>query len=216
MSAEHLKSLKRLRNLEWKHYKAKKRERLTNTAPTIIASNCVGTIIYQDMVLPVRSPTVNLGILMNDFVQFAENLAWYLEQPLYRIEDASVSCPVGILGDVKIYFGHYDSWEQAARKWRLHSRLVDLNNLFFIGSEKDGCTYETLERFERLPYKNKVVLTKRAYPEFPSSFYIHGFEQQEELGNLIAFRRGIRIRRYIDEFDYVSFLNGEGIASLTK
>ena len=205
-----------VRLLEWKHYKSKKRARLTNTTPTIIASNCVGTMIYQDMKLPVCSPTINLGILMNDFVRFCENLEWYLEQPLYRIEDEDASCPVGILSDVKIYFGHYDTWEQAARKWRLHSKLVDLNNLFFIGSEKDGCTYETLERFERLPYKNRVILTKKAYPEFSSAFYIHGFENQTEMGNLIAFRKGIWLRRYLDEFDYISFLNGEGILPLQK
>ena len=38
-----------LKLLEWKHYKAKKKARLKNTTPTIIASNCVGTMIYQDM-----------------------------------------------------------------------------------------------------------------------------------------------------------------------
>ncbi len=200
-----------LRLLEWEHYKAKKKARLKNTAPTIIASNCVGTIIYKDMGLPVCSPTINLGILMNDFVRFVENLEWYLKQPLYRIEEENVSCPAGILGDVKIYFGHYDTWEQAAGKWRLHSKRVDMNNLFIIGSEKDGCTYEILERFERLSYKNKVILTKKEYPEFSSAFYICGFENQTEIGNLIAFRKGIRLRRYLDDFDYVSFLNGEGI-----
>lgn len=199
-----------LRLLEREFYKRRKRARLTNKKPTIIASNCVGTMIYQDMELPVCSPTINLMIKMNDFVRFAENLEWYLRQPLCEIEDSSVSCPVGILGDIKIYFGHYDTWEQAARKWKLHLKRVDLDNLFFIGCEKDGCTYDILKQFDNLPYENKVVLTKKVYPEFASACYIHGFEDWEEQGNLIAFRKGIWLRRYMEEFDYVTFLNGKG------
>lgn len=59
-----------------------------------------------------------------------------------------------------------------------------------------------------MPYKNKVILTKTAYPEFSSAFHIRGFEEQEEMGNLIAFRKKFLLRRYMDDFDYVAFLNG--------
>lgn len=202
-----IKVLEYLRLMERGLYNKKKRAYLTNTKPTIIASNCVGTAIYDDMKLPVCSPTINLHMRMDDFVRFAGNLEWYLKQPLRRAEDSTVSFPVGMLNDIRIYFTHYDSWEQAERKWRLHIKRVDLGNLFIMGCEKDGCTYETLEQFERLPYQNKVIFTKKEYPEFPSSFCLHGFDVEEEMGNLIGYRDGFWLRRYIDEFDYVSFLN---------
>lgn len=205
-----------LRFLERKHYNSERKARLINTKFTIIASNCVGTMIYQDMGLPVCSPTINLTIPMNDFVRFAEKLEWYLKQTLCRIEESGVFCPVGALDDVKIYFTHYDTWERAARKWRLHSRRVDLNRLFFIGCEKDGCTYETLERFERLPLRNRVILTKKAYPEFSSAFPIRGLDGQGEMGDLTAFRKGFWLRRYMDDFDYIEFLNERGPFNLIR
>ena len=50
------KAIEYLRLLERKCHIAIKKIRLTNTAPTIIASNCVGTLIYSDLKLPFYSP----------------------------------------------------------------------------------------------------------------------------------------------------------------
>ena len=76
-----------------------------------------------------------------------------------------------------------------------------------MGTEKDGCTYETIRRFDRLPYKNKVIFTHVEYPEFPSACYIRGFEDRNELGVLTFPKKQLLKRRYLDDFDYVSFLN---------
>ena len=51
------------------------------------------------------------------------------------------------------------------------------------------------------------MLFRSAYPEFSSACYIKGFEEKEELGVLINFKQGILRRRYLDDFDYVKFLN---------
>lgn len=203
-----IKCLNYLQFLERKRYLVKKKRRLKNMRPTIIASNCVGTMIYWDMRLPACSPMINLAMEMNDFVQFAERLEWYLKQPLRMVKDNSVSFPVGMLADLRINFGHYDSWEQAGKQWKMRCKCVDMNNLFLIGCEKDGCTYDTIKRFDSLPYKNKVILTKKNYPEFSSAYQIYGFCEEEEMGNLIAFRKGVFLRRYMEDFDYVDFLNG--------
>ena len=84
---------------------------------------------------------------------------------------------------------------------------MDWNNLYIIGCEKDGCTYKTLQEFENLPYNNKVILTRKKYPEFPSAVVIKGFETCKELGTITSFRDQFLKRRYMDDFDYVSFLN---------
>lgn len=78
-------------------------------------------------------------------------------------------------------------------------------------TDKNGCTYEDMLAFDRLPYENKVIFTHIPYPEIKSSFYIKGFEDQNEVGILSDFKPGFWRRRWIDDFDYVSFLNGEGI-----
>lgn len=67
--------------------------------------------------------------------------------------------PIGMLGDVKIDFIHYDSFEKGVYKWEERKGRINWNNIFIVGSEKKGCTYETIREFEELPYKNKVIYT---------------------------------------------------------
>lgn len=195
-----------IRNGEWTLYKRRKRHRLKQV-PSIIASNCTATLIYHDLHLPFLSPTINLGMEMNDFVKFVNHLHWYLDQDIRYVEESMVNYPVGMLADIRINFVHYDNFEEAVTKWDERKKRINWDRLFIIGCEKDGCTYETLLAFDKLPYK-KVIFTKREYPEIRSAFHIHGFEDCEELGTVTNYREQFWIRRYMDEFDYVTFLNG--------
>mgnify|MGYP001037503446 CR=1 FL=1 len=200
------KAYNSLREWEWKEYKKRKRLRLKNENFTVIASNCSGMFMYYDMGLRYLTPTVNLSIEMNDFVNMVRNLKWYMEQQMI---DAQVEngCPVGILGDIRINFIHYSSFEEGARKWEERKRRINWDKLLIIGSEKDGCTYETIREFDKLPYENKVIFTHVEYPEFSSACYIKGFEDKEELGTIINYKRQRLKRRYLDDFDYVRFIN---------
>ncbi len=195
-----------LREREWRGYKKRKRRRLKNQDVTIISSNCSGAFMYYDLGMKYLTPTVNLSMEMDDFVKMAGNLRWYMEQEPVESEEKA-ACPVGLLGDIKIYFIHYDSFDEGRKKWEERKQRINWENILIIGSEKDGCTYETIKKFEQLPFKSKVIFTRIEYPEFPSACYIKGFENQKELGNTISFRKGILKRRYLDDFDYVSFLN---------
>lgn len=79
-----------------------------------------------------------------------------------------------------------------------------------MGIDGDNCTYDSIKRFDNLPYKNKVIFTNKSYPEFKSSYYIKGFEDKKGVGVLLYFKeKQFRIRRYLDDFDYVKFLNGK-------
>ena len=187
-------------------YKKRKRKRLDNLNFSIIASNCVGTIIYHDLDLPFLSPTINLTIEMDDFIRFAENLKWYMEQEIVELKGEK-GCPAGMLGDVKINFVHYDTFEEGVRKREERKERINWDNLLLIGSERDGCSYETLERFDRLPYENKVILTRVRYPEISSAYCIEGFEAKEELGMVLNYKKQFFRRRYLDDFDYVAFIN---------
>lgn len=194
---------------EWKAYKQQKRSRLKNTDFSIISLNCCGTIIYRDMEMPYLSPTNNLSMSVSDYMKLAENLRWYMAQELTEVE-ADAPYPVGMLGDIKIYFVHYKTFEDAKEKWERRRERINWDNLFFMTMEKAGNTRELMERFEQLPCRNKVIFTNREYPEFSAAFYIKGFEGQDGLGDITAFRSRSPIRRYEDDFDYVAFLNGEG------
>ncbi len=179
--------------------------RLGGGEATLLASNCVGTIIYYDMGLRYLSPTTNLAIPMKDFVKLAENPRRYMELELRELRDREATCPVGMLGDVRINFVHYDSFSQAAAKWEERKKRICWDNLVLMGTERSDCDYETLRRFDSLPGK-KVVFTQREYPEFASAFWIRGFSEEPELGVITNYRPGILSRRYLEQFDYPAFL----------
>lgn len=191
---------------ERKLYCRRKKNRLKNKDFSIIASNCNGTFMYYDMRIRYLTPTVNLVIEMNDFVKLAENLEAYMEKEIVKLE-SDVPYPTGMLDDIKIMFMHYPTFEEGVEKWNERKKRINWENLFIVGTEKDGCTYETIQRFDRLPYENKVIFTHIEYPEFSSAYYIEGFEERDEIGVLTNYKEQFWKRRYLDDFDYVNFLN---------
>ena len=48
----------------------KKREMLINKTPTIISSDCTGGVVYNELGLEFRSPTINMFFSAKDFVDF--------------------------------------------------------------------------------------------------------------------------------------------------
>lgn len=200
----------KIRDLEWAAYKQKRVKKLKNNDFSIISSNCIGMFMYKDMGLKYLSPTINLSIPMNDFVKMAGNLRWYMEQKITKAETKE-DYPVGFLGDVEIRFIHYSTFEEAVWKWEERKKRINWDNLFIAGAERDGCTYGTIRCFQQLPYKNKVIFTHVRYPEFPSAYYIKGFEEEKEVGVITFFKEQFLKRRYLDDFDYVKFLNGPDV-----
>lgn len=181
------------------------RKRLKNLNPTIIASNCNGTFIYHDLGLKFNSPTINLFFYPSDFLKFVNNLEYYLSLEIKEC-DIKENYPVGKLGDIKIYFMHYKSFNEAKKLWDKRKSRVNYNNIFIMMTDRDGCTLNNLVEFDKLPYKNKVVFTSKRYNNIKSSFYIEGFENKKEVGILSDYKHN-SVHRYIDDFDYVDFLN---------
>ena len=163
--------------------------------------------MYRDLGLPYLSPTVNLAIEINGFIKMVGNLEWYMEQEIVRIEGES-KYPVGELGGIRINFVHYKSFEEAIQKWEERKRRIKWDNLYVVGTARgDFCTYDTIRNFDKLPHKNKVIFTHVEYPKIKSAYYIKGFEEKGEMGTTTNFKDRFWRRRYLDDFDYVSFLN---------
>ncbi len=185
----------------------KRRRRLKNITPTIITDNCNAGIIYHDLGLKFLSPSINLYFLPGDYLKFLKNLHHYLQVEPKEIADDSVTWPVGMLEDVKVFFMHYKSFDEARTKWIARAARVDFDNLFVLMSEKNGCTHAEMQEFDSLPFQHKALLTHLPYRDIKSGITIPGFEDQTELGVVTDFRPGFLRRRYLDAFDYVSFLN---------
>lgn len=205
-----------IQRVEWRLYKEWKRARLKNRTPTILCSNCNGEMISYDMKLRFLTPTINLSMDTDDFIRFLERLPFYLEQTFVPLLDTGYPFPCGLLYDIPVRFNHYDSYEQAVQKWEERKRRIQWDNLYIFGIDGDKASYDSLLRFDSLPFPNKVIFTHRPYPEIPSTYYIRGFEQKECVDVLLYFKKQFLIRRYLDEFDYVAFLNGVPLSRIKE
>lgn len=149
--------------------------RLTNKNITLICSNCAGGILYHNLGLQFRSPFINLYMGNNDFLYALEHFDEFLAQDVVEDKNFEKNYPVGIgLGDVRIHFMHYDSFEEAIEKWNARKARVDMNNAEFMLTNFSG-DFNVLQRFEKLPYANKVVFTREEYPEITSAFCLKGY-----------------------------------------
>ena len=189
------------RDFEYRLYIKKKRKKLKNKSPSIIASNCNGCVISHDLGLRFNTPTVNLFMMPSDFIKFVSDLDKYLSADLVEIE-SDERYPVGMLSDITLYFVHYNTFDEAKAKWNERRDRVDRSNLFLMFTDRDGCTDEDLKAFDALPYENKVVFTHVPRPDIKSAAYIEGYEDKGEVGVLSDFKPGFLIRRYLCKFDY--------------
>ncbi|MFC2553631.1 MAG: DUF1919 domain-containing protein [Rodentibacter sp.] len=186
------------------------KSRLQNHGMTVISANCVGAFILHDLNEPFNSPFVNLYLSPNDFVRYLQNIEFYQRQSLTFIQSEK-PYPVAKLADLRVHFMHYRNSQEAQQKWLARSARMNLDNLFIMMTDKDdaqGIAYEDLAAFDQLPFKNKVVFTRKPYPEFKSAFYIKGFEKQNQVGDLFTFS-GWNGVKYYDQFDYVAWFNGK-------
>lgn len=190
------------------------RFRLKNDGFTIISNHCMGGIMYHDLGKPFLSPTINLKIVPDDFIEFVEHLDYYLDQEI-REESSDEKYPVGSLeriggGKLVLYFVHYDSFLDAVNKWNARKVRINRNKLFFLMTARDGCDYSTLERFNMLPHKNKLCFTLKKYPEFESTHYAR-LDSGKVLKGYISDIVSVWGKRayQCNGFDYVKFLNNK-------
>ena len=190
------------------------RKNLRSKEISLICSNCNGGILLHDLGLRFCSPTVNLWIEPTDFLEFLRHLDSYLTAEVIfdSAAETQYGYPVGVLnGKVKLYFQHYGSREEAKTKWQERAGRVNMDHLFILFTDRDGCTYREIQEFDRLPYEHKVIFTHVPYPEFPSAYYIKGFEKDNSVGDCFAFKSAFSGERYYDDFPYVAWFNGETV-----
>ena len=105
---------------------------------------------------------------------------------------------------------HYKSFDEAKNKWFERAARVDRENLYVMLSQRDGCTRQDVERFGELPFRHKVALTAEPMPHVACSYFNPKFTAGggclRVLSDYVSKFSG---RRYLDDFDYVRFLNDE-------
>ncbi len=190
----------------------KLKKKLINTDFTIISSDCFGGLVYHNLAQRFNSPTINLYFSQTDFINFVSNLKEYLSKELVEVLDHNMNHPVGKLSyngvDVVINFMHYSSFEYAKKKWDERKNRVDFQNIYIIQTLPRDLTREYIETFENLPFDNKLLITKNnrfnsdcivSHPIFSSKNY--------KPGKILEYKSLVSLKRYMDDIDYVKFLN---------
>lgn len=150
---------------------------LKNKSFSIISDNCWGGFIYQYFNIPYKSPFVGLFIFSPDYIKMLKNLEYYLNSDLVFIEPNETrykkeliahgtyeTYPIAILGDnVEIHFLHYKSNEEAYEKWSKRVKRLDRKNLIIKFCDRDLCTDELVDEFDKLDFENKVMLSSKDY-----------------------------------------------------
>lgn len=188
---------------------------LKNKNFSLIANNCIGGIISHSLGEQFRSPTVNLFIRTEDYFRFLENFDEALSADVTEIKTDRIGVsPVYPLGEihlhdgstVQIHFMHYVNFYQARQKWIERSKRIDKNNLFVLMELGIETTPEYVERFDRLPFKNKAVITNAPFSKLHSTIFIDIFGPDYKPGTLVRLIPH-SFHRHIELFDYRHWLN---------
>ena len=178
----------------------------------LITNDCVGGVIYHDLGEQFRSPTINLWISNDHFLEFAQNLKYYLSCEITETPDSSKKYPVGTIIPtddrhipIVLNFMHYKTFEEAHSKWKERSLRVDYNNLYFIWHFNGEGDIEKVKEFDRWNAK-KLVILHNANNDIASSGVVSCYNENPYNGKILEVveRTG---KRYLDEIDYISFLN---------
>lgn len=193
---------------------AKNRFILTNTTPTIVCSNCTGGYIYHWLGLRFLSPFINLFLWPKDFVTALENWEEFISSEILEVK-TDLRYPVGKVitkgGTVPIHFMHYKSFDEAIAKWNERKLRMekDPNKIgFMLTNWEEDVTI--LNRFCKLPFKHKIAFTHGDIPEIPYTCNLKGLDSIET-PKQVFYPCKFNGMRFIDQFDYVSFINNLSI-----
>ena len=147
-----------------------------------------------------------------DFLTFCQNLPGFLKEEVQEVTDETANYPVGqITADgrtIRINFRHYHSFEEAKAKWNERKQRVDYTNIFIVLVVASGIRQEDVTAFDALPFENKMLVVDRKITDSPSIVTHKVFSQKNyRPGMILRYKTNVSLKRYMDDIDYVSFLN---------
>lgn len=174
---------------------------------TIICNNCLGGILYHDLGMRFNSPFINLMIPTSQYVDLLKNLYYIGDFDLVDATPKGCRYPIGLLhSKYELHFMHYNSFEEAKRKWEERVKRINYESLYVILVETHSSTYQDLVNFDNLPFQNKILITHKPFPEIKCSVPIKGYDGKNLNGEIFGpmNRWGKTI---YDQIDWLTFLD---------
>jgi len=194
----------------WYHKRKAKQNK--NHSCSVLCNNCTGGVILHDLKLKFNTPTINtLFYSYDDFIFFVKNIRDIASKELIEVGDTDQHYPVGQINilnrNLMIGFVHYNNFAQARSKWIERFRRIDYDNLYVIIEGKD-VSYKHLDDIA------SINLPKCVYSDFDKlkskafNFYNgHHLYDDWHPGKVFEYKHLFGLKRYLDDFDYISFLN---------
>lgn len=153
-----------------------------------ISQNCVGQRFYLMQKQKYSSPTIGLWMYPKDFLALSSNLHYYLSLSLEKSDSESVAqqYPVGILGDLTIFFQHYDSFDNALKSFQNRVQRVKLENVFLVMTDRDGFNDNDFEMFQKIKTKRKLLFTSKLKYLSANSIYLSQYSRQNQVGDIFT------------------------------
>ena len=209
------KAINYYRRLKREHWLRQLRRKNHNHDFSLITNDCVGGVICHDLGEQFRSPTVNLWIPNRCYLEFVQDLKYYLSCDMEEAPNTDKPYPVGkiIPKDeqhipIEVNFKHYKSFAEAYEKWKERSKRVNYDRLFFIWHFFDDENVERIKAFDRLEVR-KLIILHEPIVGLQNFEVTTCYRQDPHNGKIldVITKTG---KRYLDGIDYAGFLNREG------
>lgn len=149
---------------------------------SLISMNCIAGVFYHDVEARFLTPTINLFFTADDFIKFVSHLEYYLSvTPKVTM---GKEYPVGQLDDIKIYFMHFNSIDDAFNKWEERKKRINPDRVFVIMVEQNGFTDQNYFDFQRIKYP-KILFSRNPKYQADDVVYFEKYKDLEELPNII-------------------------------
>ena len=187
------------------------RKRLTNLDFTLISNNCLGGVIYHNLGLQFKSPTINLDFLPEGYLDFISDIKYYTQTIL--VEEYGASVVTGVLkgdskhNDVLVRFHHYKTFDEAYRKWRERCKRINFDNIFYLYEHYEDESFDCLKKFCQIANGNNnyLAITHQEYHLSNTVTHKH-YKDDSKSGKLCKYKF-LSGKRYLDEIDYTFWLS---------
>jgi uncharacterized protein (DUF1919 family) len=187
-----LKKLLKKYRIKLKHFYHQKR--LKHHDFSIISNNCWGTRTYQKFGLQYMSPFQSLFIPAPDYIRLIENFSiekLQIKEFISKEESkyfdfistgelATLHYPIArLIDNIEIHFQHYKTQEDAQIKWEKRCKRLNTDKLLFKFCDGYLANDFLIEKFDKLPHKNKICFTAKKYKHLPSVVYMKHFKNDK-------------------------------------
>lgn len=183
------------------------RKNIKNTTVSFLCPNCLGGILFHDLGLQFKSPTVNLMMFQKDFLKFVLDMDRYLNTDFIFFKHKDYDFPCAKLDDITVHFTHYISEEEAIKKWKDRASRINKDNIFVFLAEGDGLTKEDILSLRTLNAKGILVFTANDYPDIEYALQIKKYKKNGAVGNILKKSFVSGKREYEKHFDFVKWFN---------